>query len=340
MENTTSTSTSKCVISYYGLNCTKMEFSKSESALIVGVMSFFIATTILSNLLIISAVAFFRQLQTRTNTLALSLAVSDLLVGVVIMPLAMVKAVYKCWFYVQWFCNVQFFCDYWFTTASVLHLSCIAYDRYVAICDPLRYAQRVTRRTLTFMLLFCWIVSAIISTPILLSMSPTLAKGRIEMVGCPNDCRFLISVGILFTIGMVPYFTSVLLIMLMYGRIYQVARSQARKIGTQSHGLPGVASETTSRWTNMKREHNATKTLGSIIAAFIISWLPFYILAIVFTMYQDIFLPYKISFWIGYMNSTINPILYAVFNKQFRHAFKTMLSFKVFSSAARDKEMN
>uniref|UniRef100_S4R5H7 G-protein coupled receptors family 1 profile domain-containing protein n=1 Tax=Petromyzon marinus TaxID=7757 RepID=S4R5H7_PETMA len=279
MENTTSTSASKCVVSYYGLNCTKMDFSKSETALIVGIMSFFIATTILSNLLIISAVAFFRQLQTRTNTLALSLAVSDLLVGVVIMPLAMIKSVYKCWFYVQWFCNVQFFCDYWFTTASVLHLS----------------SQRVTRRTLTFMLLFCWIASAIISTPILLSMSPTLAKGRIEMVGCPNDCRFLISVGILFTIGMVPYFTSVLLIMLMYGRIYHVARSQARKIGTQSHGLPGVSSEATSR-------------------------------SIVFTMYEDIFLPYKISFWIGYMNSTINPILYAVFNKQFRHAFKTMLS--------------
>ncbi|CAM9737580.1 unnamed protein product [Lampetra fluviatilis] len=337
---------SECVVSYYGLNCTKMNFSKSESTLIVGTMSFFIAVTILSNLLIISAVAFFRQLQTRANALALSLAFSDLLVVVVIMPLAMVKSVYKCWFYARWLCNVQFFWDYWFTTASVLHLSCIAYDRYVAICDPLRYQQRVTRRTLTFMLLFCWIASALLSTPILLSMSPTLSKGRIETVGCPDDCRFLISVGILFAIGMWPYFTSVLLIVLMYGRIYRVARGQARKIAAMDRassvlgGGEEAGRAAASRWASMKREHNATKTLGAIIAAFIISWLPFYIIAVIFTMDESVLLAYKVAVWIGYMNSAINPILYATFNKQFRHAFKEILSLNVFLSPAdRNKEM-
>ncbi|CAM9828735.1 unnamed protein product [Lampetra planeri] len=344
-----STTVSPCSLHYEYYNCTGPSLSEEDRILTLAIIIFFIIATILGNLLIIVAIACFRQLQTHANTLALSLAVSDLLIGLLIMPFSMMHAIYQCWFYASFFCHLHYFLDYTLTTSSIIHLGCIAYDRYVAICDPLRYPTRVTDRTVAVMLALCWLGAAIFTTPTLLSLSPTLSRGTIERGGCPDSCMFTVDlglhfaygiVGILFTIGMVPYFTSVLLIMLMYGRIYQVARSQARKIGTQSHGLPGVASETTSRWTNMKREHNATKTLGSIIAAFIISWLPFYILAIVFTMYQDIFLPYKISFWIGYMNSTINPILYAVFNKQFRHAFKTMLSFKVFSSAARDKEMN
>ncbi|XP_078725557.1 trace amine-associated receptor 365-like [Lampetra fluviatilis] len=347
MDNSSLASSPSCVISFSNLNCTPTSLkSKHDRAVAVFTISLFIVITILSNLLIVSAVALFRQLQTQANALALSLAVSDLLVGVVIMPLSLNKSVYKCWFYAPLLCHVHFFCDYWFTTASVLHLSCIAYDRYVAICDPLRYQQRMNRRALVVMLLFCWLCSALLSTPILLSLSPTLSQGTIAKNGCPDDCRFFISVGILFAIGMWPYFTSVLLVVLMYGRIYRVARGQARKIAAMdraSSGLGGgeeAGRAAASRWASMKREHNAAKTLGAILAAFIISWLPYYIIAIMLTVDESVILPYKVSVWLGYMNSAINPILYATFNKQFRRAFKAILTFNTYPSRAADDEMS
>ena len=35
---------------------------------------------------------------------------------------------------------------------------------------------------------------------------------------------------------------------------------------------------------------------------------------------------HKFLFWLGYANSTVNPVLYAVFNVEFRRAFQTIMA--------------
>ena len=78
-----------------------------------------------------------------------------------------------------------------------------------------------------------------------------------------------------------------------------------------------------------KRERRAAKTLAIITGVFIICWLPFFLLAIL----QPIYNAKKISpilqsmfMWLGYFNSTLNPILYTIFSPEFRHAFKKNFS--------------
>uniref|UniRef100_A0A1I8FQH0 G_PROTEIN_RECEP_F1_2 domain-containing protein n=1 Tax=Macrostomum lignano TaxID=282301 RepID=A0A1I8FQH0_9PLAT len=75
------------------------------------------------------------------------------------------------------------------------------------------------------------------------------------------------------------------------------------------------------------RERRATLVLGLIMGAFVLCWFPF------FTTYlTDIFcgcvplILFDFFFWLGYCNSALNPVIYTVFNKDFRQAFRRILT--------------
>lgn len=77
-----------------------------------------------------------------------------------------------------------------------------------------------------------------------------------------------------------------------------------------------------------KRERKAAKTLAIVTGAFIACWLPFFILALLMPIFSDwTFDPHLVSFflWLGYFNSTLNPIIYTVFSPEFRQAFQRIL---------------
>nr|XP_014293390.2 5-hydroxytryptamine receptor-like [Halyomorpha halys] len=80
-----------------------------------------------------------------------------------------------------------------------------------------------------------------------------------------------------------------------------------------------------------KRERKAAKTLAIITGAFVICWLPFFIMAILLpicNMYNICVLNenfFGFFLWLGYFNSTLNPIIYTIFSPEFRHAFKRIL---------------
>ncbi|KRT84884.1 G protein-coupled receptor [Oryctes borbonicus] len=76
-----------------------------------------------------------------------------------------------------------------------------------------------------------------------------------------------------------------------------------------------------------KRERKAAKTLAIITGAFVACWLPFFIMAVLMPIYKELFTPYIVSvfLWLGYFNSTLNPVIYTIFSPEFRHAFKKIL---------------
>ncbi|EZA48568.1 5-hydroxytryptamine receptor 2A [Ooceraea biroi] len=77
-----------------------------------------------------------------------------------------------------------------------------------------------------------------------------------------------------------------------------------------------------------KRERKAAKTLVIITGAFVACWLPFFLAALTQAICQTCKPPELVAsvfLWLGYFNSTLNPLIYTVFSPEFRQAFKRML---------------
>ena len=63
---------------------------------------------------------------------------------------------------------------------------------------------------------------------------------------------------------------------------------------------------------------------GIIMGSFVMCWLPFFVWYLVSSLCECDSPEWVVQlfFWIGYFNSTLNPVIYAYFNRDFRDAFK------------------
>ncbi|CAF1132092.1 unnamed protein product [Rotaria sordida] len=78
---------------------------------------------------------------------------------------------------------------------------------------------------------------------------------------------------------------------------------------------------------SLQKELKAARQLGLLVGVFTITWLPYFILFLVIAWCHNCVSDtiFTVSIWLGYLNSTFNPLIYPLCNTHFRHAFKRIL---------------
>ncbi|KAM9339481.1 trace amine-associated receptor 1-like [Symphorus nematophorus] len=267
--------------------------------------------TVCGNLLVIISIIYFKQLHTPTNSLILSLAMADLLVGVLVIPLTMEFSVTFCLYYEDFFCKLRGIFDVSLCTSSILNLCCISVDRYYAVCQPLTYRTRINNHIVGIMVLVSWGLSVLIGICFIIVQQ--------KQNQCIATCLIDIMINILGL--MFSFYLPVVIMLCIYLKIFLVAQRQACSIQGAKSGA-----------TVSKMERKATKTLAIVMGVFLMCWLPFFLFTTLLS-FSHFYVPLalvELLNWFALLNSMLNPFIYAFFYSWFRSAFKMIISGKIF----------
>ena len=182
-----------------------------------------ILATIIGNVFVIAAILLEKNLQNVQNYLVLSLAVADLMVAALVMPIALLKEVSKYWFLGGEVCDMWISFDVICCTSSILHLVCIALDRYWTVTRIDYIAKRSSKRIL-LMVCLSWIISVCISIPPLFGW-----KSEDQVPELTGECLISQNWGytIYSTVG--AFYLPLIIIIIIYIKIFRAAKSRIRK---------------------------------------------------------------------------------------------------------------
>ncbi|CAI9576765.1 unnamed protein product [Staurois parvus] len=296
-----------------------------------------ILATMAGNLAVIISIAHFKQLHTPTNYLILSMATVDFLLGCLVMPYSMVRSVENCWYFGDIFCKIHTGTDIMLSTASIFHLSFISVDRYYAVCDPLRYKAKINKFTVLVMILTSWVIPAIFAFGMIF-LELNIKGSEIlfyNEVYCVGGCFVFFSETSGIIASMLSFFIPGFVMICIYGKIYLIARRQARLIKDATNQIQFQANFIKSH-TSRCRERKAAKTLGTIMGVFLICWMPIFVTLLIdpFMNFSTPKVIFEVFNWFSYINSTCNPILYGFLYPWFRKGLKHIISGKICYSDA------
>uniref|UniRef100_A0A3P8RKH7 G-protein coupled receptors family 1 profile domain-containing protein n=1 Tax=Amphiprion percula TaxID=161767 RepID=A0A3P8RKH7_AMPPE len=116
----------------------------------------FYLLVICSNLFLMVVICMNRSLQEPMYMFLLSLLVSELYGSTGLLPFLLVQILSDLHTVAAPLCFLQIFCIYMYTGVEFFNLTVMSYDRYVAICDPLRYRSRMTPQKAAVLISASW----------------------------------------------------------------------------------------------------------------------------------------------------------------------------------------
>ncbi|XP_037542133.1 trace amine-associated receptor 13c-like [Nematolebias whitei] len=310
-----------CFPQLLNTSCTKTQQFNAENVFLYVVLSLVSFLTVTLNLLVIISISHFRQLHTTTNFFLLSLAVSDFFVGLLLMPIRILR-MESCWVWGSFMCGLYNYTSFIITSASVGNMVLISVDRYVAICDPLSYPNKLTHKRVQICVCLCWACSVLYNGMILKEH----LKQPDKYNSCHGQCRAVID----FKTGtfdfIFTFFGPITVIMALYMRVFVVAVSQARAM--RSH-VAAVSQKGSAPVSAKRSERKAATALGVVVIVFLMCICPYFSPSLAGKDTSNISKLSVIGIWLLYANSCVNPIIYAFFYPWFRKSVKLTVTLEI-----------
>ena len=235
----------------------------------------------------------FRDLRTICNFFIISLSCADILVALTAMPFWLAAQLTNNRFLVvypevkKFWDSMDILCG----TASIMNLVAVSVDRQFAITSPFTYAEIMTTRRALVLISCVWLYSILMAC--------------LRIIKWPGRSY-------LHFVSTFSFFLPLSVLIVMYSRIYLVARYQAKRIGK-----------------NYATDIKAAKTIAVVIGAFVACWLPFFVMVLGYAHSSHIsFHPpdelFAVTKWLEYLCSCLNPIIYTCLNRTYRRAFRKL----------------
>ncbi|XP_026074870.1 trace amine-associated receptor 13c-like [Carassius auratus] len=307
-------------------SCIKGKRSRHEYNIIYVFVSVLSAWTVFLNLLVIISISHFKKLHTPTNLLILSLAVNDLLTGLIVIPVEGIKQIETCWYFGDTYCGLFVITVRLLLCTSLSTLVLIAIDRYVAVCHPLQYPLKITTTKTLICIYLCWFCCSVYNIEYVISNGYFNISHKTL---CYGQCIVIISPVWRFTDLTFFFLFPCVVIITVYLRIFYVVQWQVKVINSLVKGGKCVVESSVKR----KSESKAALTLGIIVTVYLLCWIPFYICSLTeITKFSSTTMTFLT--WTLYVSCGLNPLIYALFYRWFKISVKYILTLRIFQPAS------
>ncbi len=307
-------------------SCIKGKRSRHEHTIIYLFVSVLSAWTVFLNLLVIISISHFKKLHTPTNLLILSLAVADLLTGLIVIPIEGIKQNETCWYFGDTYCGLFVIIVRLLLCTSLSTLVLIAADRYVAVCYPLLYPQKISMTKTLISICLCWFCCSVYNIENVISNGYfNISHKRL----CYGQCIIMLNPAWRFTDLTLFFLFPCVVIITVYLRIFYVVQWQVKVINSMMKGGTYV----TKGSVREKSERKAALTLGIIVTVYLLCWIPFYICSLTdITTISSTTMTFLA--WTLYVSCGLNPLIYALFYRWFKTSVKHILTLQIFQPAS------
>ena len=264
-------------------------------------------SSLLANGFVCAVYMLSNEMRTAKHYFIVNLAIADILIAVFGIPLHLTRFIEN---ETKTLCQIGAMIDVLCCTSSIVGFTVISIERFVAVKYPLRYSAIVSRKRCLVVLCSAWGYS----------IANALASQIFPGKRAKNRCIFFSDDYIIFT-TVTSFLLPLLVMILIYGWIYRVAKYQARQIYNRARCLNN----------QIKQEFKAAKTLTLIIGAFVVSWLPLFCYNWLFGEFGllEEKPPFKefhhLVEIVRYLNGLANPFIYVGINREFRHSTMKIL---------------
>ncbi|XP_064171809.1 QRFP-like peptide receptor [Anguilla rostrata] len=258
-----------------------------------------------------------------TRSLLINLAVCDLMVVCVCMPITLGYKIYKAWVYGDFLCRVVPFTQAVSVSASVLSLTVISINRYYSVHSPLNARSFFTRRKILWTIAVVWVLSSGICSPLVFMNQRDEFRPIEELPFVFPICREIwpqarlkqaYNVLLFVTLYCVPVAFNLTISFLTGRKLWHASRHFAE---LEARGQAALSSR-------LKARKKIAKMVVALVLLFAVSWLPLYVADIWIDHEADTppWLLQLQSFaqWLGLTNSSLNPICYCFIGDLYRSA--------------------